>query len=198
MKPYLVLLLISWNSLAAGASHCLSRSLPDGTSTNATYETLVDWSTDGVLIHAQKNEIGECKDPSNSCHTGILDMFFLTQYPTDTDFYEFRLRRSSASGEDLIAQLKVNPDKTYLYGTTLVSKQTIHVVVLFSGVKACSFTNFNYPVAKCATFQLELYPDNKWKAYRPDQATWKSGVCAATGGAMQPGGGGGHDPPVHP
>lgn len=196
----------------AAASYCLTRNLPvTPAPPQATSEVLVTevpdvsyWKADGVMIHKPSNNSTACDDRSEPCYVGYFDIYSLKPNGADVDL---TYRPIGFGTSEFTVKLTPSTNKRYLHGTRILGGGVnVEIFVIFNQQRyACKVGPFDYGNRPCNTFDIEMYlsTDKLWEPYRPDrqdETKWldfdPTKNCLAY--SNEPGGGGGHDPPVHP
>ena len=156
------------------------------------------WLNKTILVHGEHNQISDCQDKGAKCHVGRWDTFEVVKDLSG----QLRVIHRSLGERAKIYDATLDSRGYFIHGVQgVINPQHVFIMQTSaptSCVKLGSNPELNYEGKQCSHFVIEVFPEKlqNWKPVRPDQqgeADWPSELCAAE--SMQPGGGGGHDPP---
>lgn len=212
----LVVALCCWSiglSPAVAQDYCLTREEPDKQPNFMSFgakKDVTQWAEEQVVVHGQDNKVASCQVPSSSCHVGRFDVFGL--FPdtgTNPSSVVMVYRPSTLTRVEETARLQLDSRGYFLYGEMGKDAARRSVYVFFRRVSECKFLSAGKPeitykkqgaVDQCEVYRVEMYPvsDATWNKFKPDSvtSTWtKFNADCKESAELQPGGGGGHDPP---
>ncbi len=211
------------NTLADGSNVsrspvCLVRTHADGETKVPFYRPdLSAWETQNVgRVHMGHNEVPECNLEGAQCRVSKGDRFTIRRVSALPNHFKYMrdpkpcVQGAPCTMPNEFSDLRLSENKAYLHGGLKSSAgKYADVFIMLADVIPCDEIDASYPEDKfCKVYTIEIYPDKVtgWNDYRPDgprsKVIWHDrpcseipGIVGVLPGVLQPGGGGGHDPP---
>lgn len=166
------------------------------------------WVTikDGV-INKEHNAATMCQHDDQKCNIEVGDIFKISVRDSAKGTFNYKRRRADFDSKEEESVLTMSKNELYLGGRVKVGgKEYGDIFVFFSDNVPCLtkgrpammyFNESGTDLQRCNTYTIEIFPDEikkDWEKYKPNHpdVTWETANCIPP---LQPGGGGGHDPP---
>lgn len=202
-----ILSVLFWSTSAAQAQAspdlCLKRASPDSPDDYKytkfhSQKDKEEWRLAPLIVHSASNKICGSGD---KCYVRPLELMYVLPKPASDKLTLLRFPGSLVSAESI--ELSLDSDGRFLVG----SGADYDIFLLYSGTRACAvnlgsrndiYNDKNGDAKNCPFFEVETFPRGRgeWRDYRPDVADWLPVAdCPVFMEFLQPGGGGGHEPP---